>query len=1373
MVATKRSSNALLCFILAFLMLGSAAAILSTPTEGDRGDTIIFGHVTEKGSNDSIENVKITISADYQNESYMVYTNSEGYYEQAVDGNGNYSVTAKKNGYESETTSIYVREGDEKRVDFELEKEGSGDDTIIRGHTKEKTNGTYIPQVFIRITKGEFKKTGSSDDNGYYEFELPGEGTYHIHAEKSGYKDYDVNVTVEGGKTTTHHILMEKEQSEDKTTIHGYTVDKDNETHIAHVYVKISGDRFQADEYSDENGYYDFELPEGGNYTIEAEKSGYEDYERGVYAEHEKNTTHHIFMEKENSGDKTILKGYTVEEDRGEHIPYVDIRIMKGNYSKTTESNGDGYYEVELPEGGRYEIRAEKDGYKDYDAEVTVNEGKENTHHIYMEKEQSGEKTTIHGYTIDKDNETHIPHVYVVIYRGDFEADEYSDDHGYYDFELPEGGNYTIEAKKDGYKDYEEHVYAAHEKNTTHHIQMEKESSGDKTILKGYTLEDDRGEHIPYVDIRISRGNYSKTTESDRDGYYEVELPEGGEYDIRAEKEGYKDYEEQVYVHEGKENTHHIYMEKEQSGNETTIHGYTIDKDNETHLSYVYVVIRGEHFEAEEYSDDEGYYDFELPEGGDYIIEAQKNGYEDYEDVVYAEHGKNTTHHILMEKSGSGDKTILKGYTAEDDRGEHIPYVDIQILKGEYNQTTRSNGDGYYEVELPEGGRYEVLAEKEGYEDYDEAVTVQEGKENTHHIYMEKEQSGEKTTIHGYTIDKDNETHIPHVYVVIYAGDFEKSEYSNEEGYYDFELPEGGNYTIEAQKDGYKDYEEMVHAAHEKNTTHHIQMESDGSGEKTILKGYTAEDDRGEHIPYVDIRITRGNYSKTTESNGDGYYEVELPEGGEYDIRAEKEGYKDYEGQVHVTEGKENTHHIYMEKEDDNRTILEGFVRDHDTHDLLKHVDIIVYTKGHDDGSSTKTNENGYYYIEREHYLGNLTLVGEKEGYERYETILYLDEGERNTYNFSLEREGDVTILRGVVYNSETYDGIPGASVTITGQECNCSYTLTTNTHGVYEQEIDYIGNYAVQAKKSGYEPSHATVYTPEGETTTLNLTLSRVQEEEKPDLEVKSIVVKPGHPNEGDLVNITAIIRNRGDADAHNVTVVFYDNADGMLQVTLQIAEFNIPEIKAGGEYIATAIWDTSGQSGENIIWVVVDPFNSIEEKKEDNNEVFYEIQVRNSQDEYGVSVTTASYSLEFDDQRYKVVTVSVENTGTVEDTYQITITGTHGGWKVTIDTPDTITLEAGEIRTLSVTIQEDVAEGGDNSENGDGENRTKIRDGDSVTVIVTATSTTYPGISDSATIDGIIKLSGDDAIPDLTTPLIAVSIGAGALVAFFRRRD
>jgi hypothetical protein len=109
------------------------------------------------------------------------------------------------------------------------------------------------------------------------------------------------------------------------------------------------------------------------------------------------------------------------------------------------------------------------------------------------------------------------------------------------------------------------------------------------------------------------------------------------------------------------------------------------------------------------------------------------------------------------------------------------------------------------------------------------------------------------------------------------------------------------------------------------------------------------------------------------------------------------------------------------------------------------------------------------------------------------------------------------------------------------------------------------------------------------------------------PDLTLgaKDISLSKSKPESGDVVTVTARVRNAGGGGASNVLVRFSDNGN-------TIGERTIASIPAGGSASTSVVWDTANISGTRTISVTADPDREIGEIGEANNSASRSVTVR-----------------------------------------------------------------------------------------------------------------------------------------------------------------
>lgn len=152
---------------------------------------------------------------------------------------------------------------------------------VLSGIVKDAKTNAVIPSNVINVTTrtgygGSY--TTSSLGDGTYSISRIIDDLYTIETTRTGYEDYayEKNIT----KDTPHNIYLVQNITLDtnKSGIYGTVTNYYDALGVPDTWVKISNDTWYSITYTNQNGYYEFLNFAPGNYTLQAEKSGYFPY---------------------------------------------------------------------------------------------------------------------------------------------------------------------------------------------------------------------------------------------------------------------------------------------------------------------------------------------------------------------------------------------------------------------------------------------------------------------------------------------------------------------------------------------------------------------------------------------------------------------------------------------------------------------------------------------------------------------------------------------------------------------------------------------------------------------------------------------------------------------------------------------------------------------------------------------------------------------------------------------------------------------------------------------------------------------------------------------------------------------------------------
>ena len=265
-------------------------------------------------------------------------------------------------------------------------------------------------------------------------------------------------------------------------------------------------------------------------------------------------------------------------------------------------------------------------------------------------------ETVFEGYVLDKDTQEPIDEAYV--YAFDENYIEYrrwiTDESGYYYLEFSRGGTYSIYAEHPDY--IQDSTTESMERNEKKNIDFNLEKKVFDTRIFGSVTDYLTGEPISdaivYLgEVTIEENGYSTYFSeyfiTDEDGTYFFEVYEGN-YSIAAEKEGYEDVwsSDPFFVRSGDEYQHDIRMKEWNQG----VYGIVTDENGDP-MSGLVVTVESDYYRGRNVTDDEGYYEIDIPYTGEYTLKAHEDGYLPYVESIRVNYNQMTEHNIEMVES--------------------------------------------------------------------------------------------------------------------------------------------------------------------------------------------------------------------------------------------------------------------------------------------------------------------------------------------------------------------------------------------------------------------------------------------------------------------------------------------------------------------------------------------------------------------------------------------------------------------------------------------------------------------------------------------------------------------------------------------------
>ncbi|QLG50768.1 carboxypeptidase regulatory-like domain-containing protein [Natrinema halophilum] len=178
------------------------------------------------------------------------------------------------------------------------------------------------------------------------------------------------------------------------------------------------------------------------------------------------------------------------------------------------------------------------------------------------------------------------------------------------------------------------------------------DNNDDETHTLTVEVVDQDGDPVPGADVTVTSGSGdSETGETGMDGEAEFIGP-NGDYTISATAEGYTPGTGNAKIDDGDESTE-VTLEEEEA--ETYSIGGTVTNESDEPIDSATVTITGNGVDEEVTVDDDGSFEKENLEKGEYTVTANADGYQENSEPVTIEDSDKDNIELPLEKEGDDD----------------------------------------------------------------------------------------------------------------------------------------------------------------------------------------------------------------------------------------------------------------------------------------------------------------------------------------------------------------------------------------------------------------------------------------------------------------------------------------------------------------------------------------------------------------------------------------------------------------------------------------------------------------------------------------------------------------------------------------------
>lgn len=478
----------------------------------------VYEIVNQSGSAPSA-NVTVTATPS-SGQAVSAVTNSGGQYTLSLKG-GDYIITAAKNGYTANTSqNLTLGIGQTiSGVDFSLTPNPSSVSGIVRDQIGNAIEGATVAAGNVNVL---------TSANGNYTLSLP-TGNHTINVQKSGFiSPQPISIALTVGQNISG---INFQLSPNAGVISG-TISSLGEV-VPGATITATINSVSATQTSSQTGTYSFSV-QPGTYTLVASKSGFvTSAPTSVTIAAGQTSSNNNFSLLKNTA---VVKGVVTSSGtplNSVAVSIIEVGNTSNSYSSTTNVNGD--FAVTVTAGKSYTVSVSKSGYaSSTQTTSTLNAGTNNTYNFGINQNPASVK----GKAISNTNQILTSTLVELINStsGAIITSATTDLNGDYTIGT-QAGSFRIKATKQGYKTDSTNVTVGVGQTLTGiNFTLQENFS----VLSG-TIKEANGTAIADALINVSNNTGGASATSTSAGNYIATIIVPGNYNVKVQKQGFKD----------------------------------------------------------------------------------------------------------------------------------------------------------------------------------------------------------------------------------------------------------------------------------------------------------------------------------------------------------------------------------------------------------------------------------------------------------------------------------------------------------------------------------------------------------------------------------------------------------------------------------------------------------------------------------------------------------------------------------------------------------------------------------------------------------------------------------------------------------------
>ncbi len=947
-----------------------------------------------------------------------------------------YQIIINKQGYSQKTRKVFYDpevNPIKEKIKIALEKEIV--DFTIKGHFFDGVTGAPIANASIEVTSllsNDQKVT--SDQYGNFFF-------------KSQHEDVVILVGTKEEKLGTYNdeilasdlgkvIQVAAYSGKDKEFVNGIVLDKQTQQPVEGCKIFIVDQKTgQKMPFEQKGAALNFSANIGTFYKITARKSGYDDETVTLsYLPGEEPYPTNFKLELREDKPLVAMQGYVFDGKTGKPVANAKVEILSlGFKDQALTSDGNGFFKFEIKLNDAFLASAiEGDRAGMYSA---IADDEQIYKPVRIAINNQSDEILVAGFVVDEKSGELLDQAEVKITQSSTGTQfRTNSNQGIFYFDVMPGNEYQITANYAGYED--KSVVIPFDRL------MNKELGNVSVALKpvdaskqvrGYVYDLKSGDPVPNAKIEVASLLLpDQQKKSNATGHFDFDIKESQEFIVIVT------HQDKAGIHTGlvnKEDIHKLIRIGIAGPNEKQkIAGLILDDETGTPIDAAEVfVLNKTTGDSVKVTQKGGFIEFEATTGETYDIVAKKSGYKQATlNLPYNPAQIPAPEDLKIKLQRHRPEVELQGIAYDGKSGKPLENVDLSITAiALEDQEVISNKEGKFTFKAKVEEPFMVIGshgKMGGY--YSGKITLEQIEQVVKVALFAQE---DKRVIAGFILNKETQKPIDKVVVRVIensTGQIIPAEINN--GLVSFRGYPGSDYTIKAEKPGFKNGEYTLPASHLKNDNpDDFKLLLEPYQPEILVKAHFYDGATGKGIPEALINITgltMQDANMITDQNGNFEFKAKVADVimvmGSTESKA---GY--FAGQV-ATAWVNDMLEIAAHGNDEKHTV-KGYITDNESGKPV--VDAIVKVIDSRTGSEVASDfTNGvlsFDGLEGHEYK----IIAQRSGYKDAVDYITLPQGKPDKEpHLKMERYQPVLVIKANVYDGISGEPMPETDIVIT-----------------------------------------------------------------------------------------------------------------------------------------------------------------------------------------------------------------------------------------------------------------------------------------------------------------------------------------------------